>query len=110
MTSRPRCSAAEAYSKSRSGVRCAETMRVSCGTFRPARMFEACSMVSQSEVEPMMMPTRGLASLWSGRFTRLYAFLEQIVRFFMRSEEHTSELQSRLHLVCRLLLETKKLT
>src|SRR2546429_6769347 len=24
-----------------------------------------------------------------------------------RSEEHTSELQSRLHLVCRLLLETK---
>src|SRR2546422_6302157 len=35
--------------------------------------------------------------------------------FFMRprvcerSEEHTSELQSRLHLVCRLLLEKKKL-
>src|SRR2546429_2226436 len=32
------------------------------------------------------------------------------VRFLqmMRSEEHTSELQSRLHLVCRLLLEKKK--
>src|SRR2546422_7088310 len=28
----------------------------------------------------------------------------------MRSEEHTSELQSRLHLVCRLLLEKKKTT
>src|SRR3989449_2629719 len=27
-----------------------------------------------------------------------------------RSEEHTSELQSRLHLVCRLLLEKKKLS
>src|SRR2546429_2861272 len=27
-----------------------------------------------------------------------------------RSEEHTSELQSRLHLVCRLLLEKKKKT
>src|SRR2546429_1686412 len=27
-----------------------------------------------------------------------------------RSEEHTSELQSRLHLVCRLLLEKKKQT
>src|SRR2546429_1894847 len=27
---------------------------------------------------------------------------------FVRSEEHTSELQSRLHLVCRLLLEKKK--
>src|SRR2546422_7463078 len=30
------------------------------------------------------------------------------VRQSCRSEEHTSELQSRLHLVCRLLLEKKK--
>src|SRR2546422_6410448 len=30
------------------------------------------------------------------------------VRHHERSEEHTSELQSRLHLVCRLLLEKKK--
>src|SRR5687768_18213373 len=30
------------------------------------------------------------------------------VRMQGRSEEHTSELQSRLHLVCRLLLEKKK--
>src|SRR5687768_17894746 len=30
------------------------------------------------------------------------------VRVVDRSEEHTSELQSRLHLVCRLLLEKKK--
>src|SRR2546429_9035819 len=29
-------------------------------------------------------------------------------RLIGRSEEHTSELQSRLHLVCRLLLEKKK--
>src|SRR2546422_4837966 len=29
-------------------------------------------------------------------------------RLRLRSEEHTSELQSRLHLVCRLLLEKKK--
>src|SRR2546422_2995726 len=29
-------------------------------------------------------------------------------RMRWRSEEHTSELQSRLHLVCRLLLEKKK--
>src|SRR2546429_7307549 len=28
--------------------------------------------------------------------------------YLQRSEEHTSELQSRLHLVCRLLLEKKK--
>src|SRR2546422_6434976 len=40
------------------------------------------------------------------------AFTGQIMRFdqdaYWRSEEHTSELQSRLHLVCRLLLEKKK--
>src|SRR5690554_7280036 len=30
------------------------------------------------------------------------------VKFRARSEEHTSELQSRPHLVCRLLLEKKK--
>src|SRR5256884_4345785 len=33
---------------------------------------------------------------------------ERGIRFRQRSEEHTSELQSRLHLVCRLLLEKKK--
>src|SRR5256884_4772540 len=34
----------------------------------------------------------------------------KIWRIGLRSEEHTSELQSRLHLVCRLLLEKKKVT
>src|SRR2546422_1817477 len=33
---------------------------------------------------------------------------EDLVHASDRSEEHTSELQSRLHLVCRLLLEKKK--
>src|SRR5947209_15088484 len=33
---------------------------------------------------------------------------EQVVKAAMRSEEHTSELQSRQYLVCRLLLEKKK--
>src|SRR5690554_858378 len=33
---------------------------------------------------------------------------EEIRRVLQRSEEHTSELQSRPHLVCRLLLEKKK--
>src|SRR2546422_4488619 len=35
-------------------------------------------------------------------------FLSPRERRTVRSEEHTSELQSRLHLVCRLLLEKKK--
>src|SRR2546429_6342463 len=33
---------------------------------------------------------------------------EGVPEYIQRSEEHTSELQSRLHLVCRLLLEKKK--
>src|SRR5687768_18048402 len=36
------------------------------------------------------------------------AGVEPVVLGLARSEEHTSELQSRLHLVCRLLLEKKK--
>src|SRR5438874_11784588 len=38
----------------------------------------------------------------------LTARLRPVVRRAMRSEEHTSELQSRRDLVCRLLLEKKK--
>src|SRR2546429_6029465 len=35
-------------------------------------------------------------------------FCRSLRSLSVRSEEHTSELQSRLHLVCRLLLEKKK--
>src|SRR2546422_877745 len=41
-----------------------------------------------------------------GIYTHLTARALQLWK--ERSEEHTSELQSRLHLVCRLLLEKKK--
>src|SRR2546429_2761107 len=34
---------------------------------------------------------------------------DYLTEWELRSEEHTSELQSRLHLVCRLLLEKKKI-
>src|SRR2546422_8478247 len=40
--------------------------------------------------------------------TKLRAERREANRRKDRSEEHTSELQSRLHLVCRLLLEKKK--
>src|SRR6516164_3613850 len=38
----------------------------------------------------------------------LGAFLAGRLTHYIRSEEHTSELQSQFHLVCRLLLEKKK--
>src|SRR2546422_1452905 len=42
------------------------------------------------------------------RSSAAVASLGKTARDNGRSEEHTSELQSRLHLVCRLLLEKKK--
>src|SRR2546429_3627897 len=48
-------------------------------------------------------PRSDLTKRWSER-------LAALVPYSRRSEEHTSELQSRLHLVCRLLLEKKKTT
>src|SRR2546422_4443150 len=62
----------------------------------------------------------GFAAVFAGRNEidyRVYmapGLLGMVVMFgsllaaLSRSEEHTSELQSRLHLVCRLLLEKKK--
>src|SRR2546422_200579 len=50
-------------------------------------------------------PLSGVLSVWSSTQVP-FAVRSAIAR--VRSEEHTSELQSRLHLVCRLLLEKKK--
>src|SRR2546422_6581148 len=42
------------------------------------------------------------------RQRQLLGLMKRLLHAENRSEEHTSELQSRLHLVCRLLLEKKK--
>src|SRR5438874_7894863 len=44
----------------------------------------------------------------SWRYVRLHPFAKNWLSGTARSEEHTSELQSRRDLVCRLLLEKKK--
>src|SRR2546422_5372278 len=50
-----------------------------------------------------------LAVARAGRHGETGRGLQLLVLYeILRSEEHTSELQSRLHLVCRLLLEKKK--
>jgi len=50
-----------------------------------------------------------MACAKNNNYNKLYLFTENQQKFYeRRSEEHTSELQSRLHLVCRLLLEKKK--
>src|SRR5260370_8194208 len=53
--------------------------------------------------------TKTLAKEW-GRYNVTAPFFGQRLCQAGRSEEHTSELQSHLNLVCRLLLEKKKLS
>src|SRR5205809_5994051 len=57
-------------------------------------------------------PTRRSSDLYSGNIVwRQFMLLRDLAHnAAQRSEEHTSELQSRLHLVCRLLLEKKNTT
>src|SRR2546422_8223618 len=54
----------------------------------------------------------GATGVLTDTLSKLAVASEEVLRLLTasptRSEEHTSELQSRLHLVCRLLLEKKK--
>src|SRR2546429_4092251 len=62
----------------------------------------------RSIVVPLSAANPGSRNLvWVLLSIAVHAFLIG-TRARRRSEEHTSELQSRLHLVCRLLLEKKK--
>src|SRR5690554_7489420 len=65
----------------------------------------ASKAASEAITEPK--PTR-LAVLKIGNSEALAPLSRVVVSASRRSEEHTSELQSRPHLVCRLLLEKKK--
>src|SRR5690625_6165456 len=48
-----------------------------------------------------------ICSLGSGSYPKHEGVIQERIDSFVRSEEHTSELQSRGHLVCRLLPEKK---
>src|SRR5437762_11882883 len=84
------------------------------GTFAPIKGQEASQLGSVFALRPTdwMVPSfrETAAMLWRGWP------IEKILLFFAgyveggqpRSEEHTSELQSPMYLVCRLLLEKKK--
>src|SRR5216684_9206409 len=62
--------------------------------------------LSLHDALPIFAPARRPASSQGGPRPRRSG--SRACRAGRRSEEHTSELQSRLHLVCRLLLEKKK--
>src|SRR2546422_11283223 len=63
------------------------------------------SLIAARRTSPVF--GRGTIAFLRPRNQKVLAYLRRHGRE-TRSEEHTSELQSRLHLVCRLLLEKKK--
>src|SRR2546429_5636390 len=92
-----------------------------CGPATSGRSRHApASASSATSTERLMRP---LLRLWMERDSRRQKGCRRVAKrnpkprvakthqrrgLRLRSEEHTSELQSRLHLVCRLLLEKKK--
>src|SRR3989442_3249013 len=83
---------------------------------RPPRstLFPYTTLFRSSDAKRAFSAVAGLGRVFHPRvFHRRQAHLDTPalgffhVRRYVRSEEHTSELQSRPHLVCRLLLEKK---
>src|SRR2546422_3274593 len=68
-------------------------------------LFRSCQSSSPLSMLSNSNPTRLPSPCWGWMYT---GRARSVIASGMRSEEHTSELQSRLHLVCRLLLEKKK--
>src|SRR2546422_4169842 len=70
----------------------------------------------RSTLFPYTTLFRSVSPAFFGRGSPFVQMRNRVLKFHrtrlsshnLRSEEHTSELQSRLHLVCRLLLEKKK--
>src|SRR2546422_7223689 len=77
---------------------------ISITSISPSTGFTANWMLQPPASTPIsrMMAIAASRMRWYSRSLRVIAGAT------VRSEEHTSELQSRLHLVCRLLLEKKK--
>src|SRR2546429_4509525 len=73
-----------------------DALPISSAAISPSRRSRRASSPDESRSPPFPLPP---ATSAAARASSPYS---------ARSEEHTSELQSRLHLVCRLLLEKKK--
>src|SRR3712207_9014046 len=65
-------------------------------------------MIGNADVYLFDEPTSGLSSKDSEHVIEIIRGMAHNKIIVVRSEEHTSELQSRQYLVCRLLLEKKK--
>src|SRR5437879_10418917 len=70
----------------------------SCGDHRDLHSFPTDALPISRPREACSSPTTGM----------LFSARQAVTQASQRSEEHTSELQSPMYLVCRLLLEKKK--
>src|SRR3712207_6851371 len=74
--------------------------------FRSTALLQAVSPpivgFAQDAADPVVVPPGPFFAIWG------VVVLGSVAAALWRSEEHTSELQSRQYLVCRLLLEKKK--
>src|SRR5256884_2148290 len=78
---------------------------------RPPRstLFPYTTLFRSLYVHAAATDRAGLGRFAHDQRNRLHLVHLFAIALVQRSEEHTSELQSRLHLVCRLLLEKKKI-
>src|SRR3712207_7614621 len=63
-----------------------------------------------SLLEGLLLLLRLAGEVGAGGVKQLHVGVHELLGHLLRSEEHTSELQSRQYLVCRLLLEKKKIS
>src|SRR3712207_8793108 len=80
--------------------------------FSPLSPHAAFPICEEDLARPAVMPWASGFAEYLGRepaVTTLAETMTQVTLHSTRSEEHTSELQSRQYLVCRLLLEQKNL-
>src|SRR2546422_4529359 len=85
-----------------------EDLRGDFGQSHGERAAEAATLVGPGQGDELRAPQVGEQGSRTLGLVEPPEEVAGIVVGDTRSEEHTSELQSRLHLVCRLLLEKKK--
>src|SRR2546422_5706830 len=84
--------------------------RSQCGYCQPGQIMSAAALLAAkpSPTDADIDDAMSGNICRCGTYQRIRAAIHRAAVLKKRSEEHTSELQSRLHLVCRLLLEKKK--
>src|SRR5438067_7121038 len=77
---------------------------------RKAARLQAARELALARKRPEPVGVLASAGVWAGNIVGDFGGWTGLSLRLLRSEEHTSELQSRFDLVCRLLLEQKKPT